>query len=55
MRFPWVALLAVLLLGCGIGSAAYGIYLLAGLGWALLSLSVPCCLFSVILLRGLAR
>lgn len=42
---------AVLLLG-GSASAVTGVYLLAGLGWALLAAAVPTLSLGAILLRG---
>lgn len=49
---PLLALLA-LLTGCGM--AVSGVYLLAGIGWALLAAAVPLLLFAMIILRGLKR
>jgi hypothetical protein len=37
----------------GIVLAVAGIYILAGIGWTLLAVAVPCLATSVILIRGL--
>jgi hypothetical protein len=42
-----------ILLGCGFVVA--GLYLMAGLGWALIAASVPCFVFSILIFRGLTR
>jgi hypothetical protein len=47
--------LAVVTLLSGIGLAVGGVYLLAGLGWALIAAAVPFALLSSVLIRGLTR
>ena len=37
----------------GVGLAVGGIFILAGMGWALIAGSVPCVLFACVLFRGL--
>lgn len=39
----------------GSGLAVYGVFLLAGAGWAMLAAALPCFLLSAIILRGLLR
>ena len=49
---PFIAAVSLLL---GAGMAVAGVYVLAGLGWALLSGSAPFLLLFVVLARGLIR
>lgn len=46
------AAILALFLGCGL--AVYGVYLLAGMGWACLAGAMPLLLLGLVLLRGLA-
>ncbi len=39
----------------GTGMAVAGVYLLAGLGWALLAAAAPLLLLAAVLMRGLLR
>ncbi|SFU81768.1 hypothetical protein SAMN04489707_102361 [Paenacidovorax caeni] len=48
-------LIAFLALGLGAALCIAGVYLLAGLGWALIAGSVPLLVLAAIILRGLQR
>lgn len=45
---------AILALFVGCGLAIYGVYLLAGAGWACLTGAAPLLILGLVLLRGLA-
>ena len=45
----------ILAAAMGFGLAAAGIYILAGLGWALIALAVPFLILSLVIVRGLTR
>jgi len=49
------ALLAIVLLLAGTALAAYGVDMLFGRGWALITAAVPFLVIGAILLRGIAR
>lgn len=53
--WPWTGIITCLALFCGVGLGVGGIYLLAGLGWAMLAASVPFLIVFGVLLRGLLR
>lgn len=52
---PSPANIAVASAVAGIGLAVAGVYLLAGLGWALLVAAAPPLLLAAVLMRGLLR
>lgn len=52
---PWAAILACVTLLCGCALAIGGMYVLAGLGWALVGAAVPFLLFAAVIIRGLTR
>lgn len=47
--------LTVLAFTAGTGLVVAGIYVLQGLGWALITASVPFLVLTVVLVRGMAR
>jgi hypothetical protein len=50
---PWAAVTACLSLLAGTGLSVAGIYVLAGLGWALLAGAAPCLALAFVIIRGL--
>jgi len=51
---PWAAIVAVLSFLAGIALLYLGIYILAGLGWAVLAACIPCFLLALVIQRGLS-
>jgi hypothetical protein len=50
---PWALVTACLSLLASFGLIVGGVYVLAGLGWALVAGAVPCLLLSAVIVRGL--
>lgn len=50
---PWALVLAGLAFFCGAGLTVGGVYVLAGLGWALIAGAVPCLGLATVIFRGL--
>jgi len=54
-KVPWALIVVCLAFVAGAGLAVGAVFVLAGIGWALLAAAVPCFLLSAIILRGLTR
>lgn len=54
-KLPWAWIIACAAIISGVGAAVGGVYLLAGAGWALLTVSVSLFVLASIVLRGLLR
>lgn len=50
---PWALICACLAFTCGATLAVGGVFVLLGLGWALLAGALPCLLLSIVIARGL--
>jgi hypothetical protein len=50
---PWAAVTLCLSFALGVGLAIAGVYVLHGLGYALLAGAMPCLLLAGVLLRGI--
>ena len=48
----WLMLVVFLVLALGVGLFVAGIYVLTGLGWALIAGGVSCVLFAFLIIRG---
>lgn len=51
--FPWAALTAFALALLASSLLVGGVYVLVGLGWAMLCAAVPCVILAAIIMRGL--
>jgi hypothetical protein len=51
---PWAAVTACLLILSAAGLTVGGVYVLTGLGWALLAGAAPCAVLAWLILRGLS-
>lgn len=51
--WPWAPITAIAALAIGTGLTVVAIYILVGIGWALLASAVPCFFLASIIFRGL--